>query len=123
MLRYRFGEKNKSVPAVLEVPNAPMVCRVRNRHVNVRVTADLKSALVEPLVTLGPGEQFTASRRVVVPNGGGQRFYKLCGVDGWLFRMLEDGTQVGACSSAQCPPPCCDDTDLLQIQFPQIPGC
>ena len=33
----------------------------------------------------------------MVPKGGGQRFYKLClgpGVEGWLFRKLEDGTEV-----------------------------
>eukprot|EP00937_MAST-01D_sp_MAST-1D-sp2_P001826 g1826.t1 len=92
--RARAGSGAAGRPLVREVPNAPLVCKVRSRHVNVRVTADLKSALVEPLRTLSPGETFKASRRIVVPKGGGQRFYKVCGVDGWLFRKLEDGTMV-----------------------------
>ena len=89
--------RQRAAPSIVAIPNAPLICRIRNRHVNVRVTADLRSALVEPLRTLSPGEQFRCSRRVVVPKGGGQRFYKLClgpGVEGWLFRKLEDGTEV-----------------------------
>jgi hypothetical protein len=88
---YKFSPAGQQ--DIEEIANVNPTCRIRGGvHLNVRKTADCEAARTGKV--LEPGQVFKISRKIAVPGGGGQVFYKLAGHEGWIYRLTGEGKQV-----------------------------